>query len=354
MNLHELLFFGGFLIFIGIMLALDLDIFHKREHIVSTREATAWTIVWIMLSIGFYAQLNYFGDKIHGIDNLEDLKSIALKYNQPFEIISENLEASIDNYQKVLSLEYLTGYLIELSLSVDNIFVMILILSAFKVEKRYYHRVLFWGIIGAIVFRFLFIFIGAVLIAKFHWIIYIFAAFLIYTSIRMFLTREEKDEMNPEQHAIVKLASKYFAVHHRFEGNKFFIKLNGRRMITPLFVVLLIIEFTDLVFAVDSIPAIFAVTRDPYIVFFSNVFAILGLRSMFFLLLGSINKFHYFKVGLSALLLFIGLKMLLTNYLKSIGFTTIHSLIIIASIIFISIVASLLFPKKKNIEDASH
>ncbi|MCE3280499.1 MAG: integral rane protein TerC family [Bacteroidetes bacterium] len=349
MNLHELIFFGGFLVFIAIMLALDLDIFHKREHIVSTREASAWTVVWVMLALGFYAQLNFFGDKIHGITSMEELQSIAIKYKQPFEIIHGDFEASIDNYQKVLSLEYLTGYVIELSLSVDNIFVMILILSAFHVEKRFYHRVLFWGIIGAIVFRFLFIFIGAVLIAKFHWIIYIFAAFLIYTAIRMFLTREEKDEINPEQHAIVKLATKYFAVHNQFEGNKFFIKINGKRMITPLFVVLLIIEFTDLVFAVDSIPAIFAVTQDPYIVFFSNIFAILGLRSMFFLLLGSIDKFHYFKVGLSALLLFIGVKMLISEYLKDIGFKTGHSLIIIASIILISILASLIFPKKQNV-----
>jgi tellurite resistance protein TerC len=328
------------------MLALDLDIFHKREHIVSTREASAWTVVWIMLALGFYAQLNFFGDKIHGIETMEDLLAISKEYKQPFEIVPGNFEASLDNYQKVLSLEYLTGYVIELSLSVDNIFVMILILAAFKVEKRFYHRVLFWGIIGAIAFRFLFIFIGAVLIAKFHWIIYLFAIFLIYTAIRMFMTREEKEEINPEQHAIVKFANKYLPVHDKFEGNRFFININGKRLITPLFVVLLIIEFTDLVFAVDSIPAIFAVTQDPYIVFFSNIFAILGLRSMFFLLLGSIDRFHYFKVGLSALLLFIGLKMLFTEYLKSFGFKTIHSLIIIAAILLISILASLIFPKK--------
>jgi tellurite resistance protein TerC len=195
--------------------------------------------------------------------------------------------------------------------------------------------------------RFLFIFIGATLIQQFNWILYVFGAFLVYTGIVMFLQRNQEAHIDPENHKVVKWASRFFAVHPEYEGNHFFVRVNGKKMVTPLFLVLLIVEFTDLIFAVDSIPAIFAVTKDPYIVFFSNIFAILGLRSMFFLLVNIIHKFHYLKIGLAFLLIFIGVKMLGHDWLKGAGFTTTHSLLIILLILTSSVVASLVFPKRK-------
>ena len=254
---------------------------------------------------------------------------------------------SLQLYKQNLALEFITGYVIEYALSVDNIFIMVLIFSAFGVEEKYYHRVLFWGIIGAVLMRFMFIFLGATLINKFEWILYVFGAFLVYTGVMMFINRNNEETIDPQNHKVVRFASKFFAIHPEFSGNKFFVRINGKRLVTPLFLVLLIVEFTDLIFAVDSIPAIFAVTKDPYIVFFSNIFAILGLRSMFFLLVNIIHKFHYLKVGLAFLLVFIGIKMLGHHWLQGWGFTTTHSLIIIMIILTTSIVASLMFPKKQ-------
>lgn len=347
MNINEFFFFGGFLFLIFLILALDLGIFHRKDHAISSREAAFWSIIWLTVSLAFYLLLYKYGDRIHGIDSWEKLYAVIKQYNQPVKIISGDFYLSLENYRKVLALEYLTGYIIEQSLSIDNIFVILLIFSAFGVEKRYYHRVLFWGILGAIVFRFIFIFTGAFLIAKFYWIIHLFAIFLVFTGIKMFLTRNKEDSISVENNFVVRIASKYFAVHPNFEGNKFFIKTENKNYVTPLFLVLLIVEFTDLLFAIDSIPAIFAITKDPYIVFFSNIFAILGLRSMFFLLLNVVYKFHYFKTGLSILLIVIGIKMFFNDFLKEYGFTTVHSLLIIVSILAGSIIASLLFPKKK-------
>ena len=225
---------------------------------------------------------------------------------------------------------------------------MVLVFTAFGVSAGHYHKVLFWGIMGAIVMRFVFVFVGAALIARFEWILYLFGAFLVYTGITMFINRNKEEIIDTENHKVVKFATKYFAVYPKFEGNRFFVRIDAKRMITPLFLVLLIIEFTDLVFAVDSIPAVFSVTKDPYIVFFSNIFAILGLRSMFFLLVNIIDKFHYLKTGLAVLLAFIGAKMLAGSYALAIGLTTMNSLLIILLILFISVVASLIFPVKKK------
>ncbi len=204
-----------------------------------------------------------------------------------------------------------------------------------------------WGILGAVVMRFIFIFLGAALITKFGWILYVFGAFLVFTGVKMFIQRNEDEEIDPQNHPVVKFASKYFKVTPKLDQGKFFHVENGVKYMTPLFLVLLVIEFTDLIFAVDSIPAIFSVTKDAYIVFFSNIFAILGLRSMFFLLINIIHKFQYLKVGLAFLLVFIGIKMLAHDWLSDIGFTTSHSLIVIVGILGISIIASLLFPKKE-------
>jgi tellurite resistance protein TerC len=343
----EFLFIAGFITFIGLMMAIDLGLFGKATKPVSLKQAAIMSGVWVALAMAFYVLILNFGHLLHDVNTLRRLHEINDKHFHHLTIDNHNLITSLQAYRKTLGLEFLTGYVVEYALSVDNIFVMVLIFTAFGVAPKNYHTVLLWGIIGAIVMRFLFIFLGAALIERFHWILYVFGAFLVYTGISMFVNRNKKEKIDPENHRVVKFAARFFAVHPHFEGNKFFVKINGKNMITPLFLVLLIIETTDLIFAVDSIPAIFSITKDPYIVFFSNIFAILGLRSMFFLLVNIIEKFHYLKVGLAALLAFIGLKMLASHYAAQIGLTTGTSLIIILSILAISIVASLAFPKKK-------
>ena len=343
----ELIFIGGFILFIFLMMSIDLGLFGKSDKPVSLKQAGIMSCVWVSLALIFYALIARYGHLLHHIDNFAALQEINIKNFHHLKLNPNDFQESLSLYRKNLSLEFITGYVVEYALSVDNIFVMVLIFTAFSVNPKYYHKVLLWGIIGAIVMRFLFIFVGATLISQFHWILYLFGAFLVYTGVMMFINRNEEDEIDTENHRVVKFASKYFAVHPRFEGGKFFIKIDSKKLITPLFLVLMIIEVTDLIFAVDSIPAIFSITKDPYIVFFSNIFAIMGLRSMFFLLVNIIEKFHYLKVGLSVLLSFIGLKMLAANYADKIGLTTGNSLLIILGILTISIVASLIFPKKQ-------
>ena len=347
---NELIFLIGFLVFIFLILLLDLGIFSKKQSSVSLKQAGLMSVFMVLLSLGFYILLTYYGHLIHGIDSMSRLQEIIHKHQHPIKIVPGNLEYSIMLYDKNLGLEFLTGYLVEYALSVDNIFVMLLIFSGFGVAPSNYHRVLFWGIFGAIAMRFLFIFIGAALIQKFDWIVYIFGGFLVYTGIKMFIERNKEETIDPQHHPVVKFAQKHFKVHNQFVGNHFFTVVNGIKKMTPLFLVLIIIEITDLIFAVDSIPAIFSITKDPYIVFFSNIFAIIGLRSMFFLLAGIVNKFRFLKIGLAALLAFIGCKMILHHYLDDIGFGTSQSLIVIISILAISIGTSLLFPAKKTKE----
>ncbi|MDB4927335.1 TerC family protein [Mucilaginibacter sp.] len=346
---NELLFIAGFLVFIFIMMALDLGLFGKSDKPVSLKQAGFMSAVWVALALGFYMLILKYGDLLHHIDSFATLKEINTKNFHDLKLNPNDFAGSLALYRKNLGLEFITGYVVEYALSVDNIFVMVLIFTAFAVNQKHYHKVLLWGIIGAVVMRFLFIFVGAALIEEFHWVLYLFGAFLVYTGVTMFINRNQEEEIDPENHKIVKLASKYFSVHPKFEGGKFFIRIDKKKFITPLFLVLLIIEVTDLVFAVDSIPAIFSITKDPYIVFFSNIFAILGLRSMFFLLVNIIDKFHYLKVGLAVLLAFIGLKMLAANYVDEIGLTTGRSLLIIMGILTVSIVASLVFPKKETV-----
>jgi tellurite resistance protein TerC len=346
---NELIFISGFIVFILIMLALDLGLFAKTDKPVSLKQAGIMSAVWIAMSLGFYTLILNFGHLLHHIDSFAALQQINIDNFHHLKLNPNDFAGSLELYRKNLGLEFITGYVVEYALSVDNIFVIVLVFTAFGVNPKYYHKVLFWGIIGAVLMRFAFIFLGSALITRFHWILYLFGAFLVYTGVSMFINRNQEDKIDPENHKIVKLASKYFAVHPQFEGNKFFVRINGKKLITPLFLVLLIIEVTDLVFAVDSIPAIFSITKDPYIVFFSNIFAILGLRSMFFLLVNIIDKFHYLKIGLAVLLAFIGLKMLAANYVDRIGLTTGNSLLIILAILVISVVASLVFPKKQVI-----
>lgn len=343
-----MMFIGGFIIFIILMLAIDLGLFSKNDKPITLKTAAIMSAIWVLFALGFGVVLYIWGNELHNVHDIPRLKEVIALHFHNITINEGDLAASLSTYNKNLTLEYLTGYVVEYALSVDNIFVMVLLFSSFGIPEKYYHKVLVWGIIGAILLRCIFIFIGAALIAKFGWILYLFGAFLVYTGIMMYINRDQEDEVDPENHPIVKFASKYFKVTPKLDGGKFFHIENGVRYMTPLFLVLLVIEFTDLIFAVDSIPAIFSVTKDPYIVFFSNIFAVLGLRSMFFLLVNIIHKFHYLKVGLAFLLVFIGAKMLLHDWLKAWGFTTSHSLIIIVSILALSIIASLIFPKKPD------
>jgi tellurite resistance protein TerC len=240
----------------------------------------------------------------------------------------------------------LSGYLIEKSLSIDNLFVIMAILKAFTVKKEAYKQVLFWGILGAILMRFIFIFAGAALITRFEWVLYIFGAYLLYAGIKMYLDRNKEIHIEPQNHPMVKFLSKRFNVYPRYVDNRFFIRKEARLFFTPLFVVLMLVEVSDLIFALDSIPAVFAVTRDPYIVFFSNIFAILGLRSLFFLLIKVVERFYLLKVGVSLLLVFVGLKLIAHDWMLQIGYKPVFSLYIILGILTLSVTLSILIPKK--------
>ena len=308
----------GFNLFVLAILALDLGVFHRKSHAVSGKEALTWSLVWISLSLVFNVIIYFFWDRM-----------------MP--------QSSYTNMEAALA--FFTGYLIEKSLSVDNIFVFILIFSFFGVPAAYQHRVLFWGILGALLMRGALIAVGAALLEQFHWIIYLFGAFLIFTGIRM--ARHQEEEIHPDQNPVVKFFRKIMPVTENFEKDKFFIRRAGKIAATPLFLILLIVESTDLVFAVDSIPAIFAVTREPFIVYTSNVFAILGLRALYFLLANVMDKFQYLKLGLSAVLTFIGIKMVIVDlYHIPVGL----SLAIVASILTIAVLASLWKARKTERE----
>ena len=293
--------------FVLLMLALDLGVFHKKLHVVSVKEALTWSGIWIFLALCFNGFIYYaFGE--------------------------------------TKAMEFFTGYVIEKALSVDNIFVFVLIFTYFQIPSIYQHKVLFWGIIGALIMRVIFIFAGVALLEKFHWTIYIFGAILILTGIKMLTDKDKK--MEPEKNPVIKLFRKFIPTTNDMHGDKFFIKENHKSVATPLFVSLMMIEITDLIFAVDSIPAILAVTQDHFIVYTSNVFAILGLRSLYFALSNIIERFKYLAVGLAIILVFVGIKMVLIDFYK----IPIHfSLLIIFTIIVLSVVISLMKTKKPNV-----
>ncbi len=330
------------------MLAFDLGVFNKKVHVVSFKESLFWTIFWIGLSLVFYVFIYFNGYLIHGLETVADVTANSIKFSHPINVDGLTNEQAINIYNHNLSLEFLTGYLIEKTLSLDNIFVIIMIFTAFGIDKLYYHKILFWGILGALVMRFIFIFLCSALIQEFSWLLYFFGLLLVFTGLKMLLSKEKK--IDTENHIVVRFASKHFPVDHTYKGGKFTIIKNGKRLITPLMIVLLVIEFSDVIFAVDSIPAIFSVTKDPYIVFFSNIFAIIGLRALFFLLINIINLFRFLKHGVSILLTVIGIKMLIPHpWMEEIGFEPVHSLYLVLGILSISIIASLVFPKSKDV-----
>ncbi|MFH6966799.1 TerC family protein [Flavobacterium sp. FlaQc-28] len=314
-----------FLLAVIFILALDLGVFNKTPHIISTKEASKWTLIWVTLSFLFSGVIYwlYTTDYIENPDNLKPT---------------------------VAAMKFITGYLIELSLSVDNIFVIAIIFASFKIPQKYQHRVLFWGILGAIVFRGLMIFFGVMLINKFTWTTYLFGAFLLFTAIKMLFSGEDED-FQPKDSFVYKALGKIIPITSHMEGEKFFISTKtAKRAATPLFVALIVIEVMDVLFAVDSVPAILAITSDPFLVFSSNIFAILGLRSMYFFLANMLAKFSYLEYSLVAILAFVGLKMLLHDFIHvpewaSLGF--------IALSLLVGIIVSLKFGKEKELTDNS-
>ncbi len=311
----------GFLLLIFGLLALDLGVFHRRERVISVREALAWSVFWVVLSLIF----NFFVYQLYE------------HHWFGFGLHAGHGGMTTDGTQAAL--QFLTGYVVEKSLSVDNIFVIAVIFSYFGVPRLYQHRVLYWGILGALVMRGVMIGAGAALIATFSWMIYVFGVVLLVSAARLLVVRE--DAIDPDANPAVRLVRRLYPVTPSFEGHSFFVHRDGRTMATPLFVALVVVETTDVVFAVDSIPAIFAITTDPFIVFTSNVFAILGLRALFFALAGIIQKFHYLKTSLVFVLAYIGVKMLLSHHYP---IPTAVSLAVIGGLIAVGVIASLVTP----------
>lgn len=290
-----------FILCVLLFLALDLGVFNRHAHVISVKEAAVWTAVWVGLSILFSGVIYwlYSGELIANVDQLTPVEA---------------------------AIKYITGYLIELSLSIDNIFVIAVIFSAFSIPQQYQHRVLFWGILGAIIFRALMILFGVVLIKKFSFTTYIFGAFLLFTAFKMLFAKDEP--FNPKHSFVYRQLRKVLPITNQMQGEKFFVKLRHVKAATPLFIALVVIEFTDILFALDSVPAILAITSDPFLVFSSNIFAILGLRSMYFFLANMLNRFSYLKYSLVAILSFVGVKLLLVHHYKfpewlSLGFIAI-------------------------------
>ncbi len=312
-------FYLLFLAIVGSILAIDLGVFHRKEHTVSFKEASIWSVIYIVLALLFAFGLHQYS---------------AQKFDQT---IAWNV-----------AIEFLTGFVIEYSLSVDNIFIFVLVFGYFAIPSKYQHRVLFYGILGALIFRAIFIMLGSALL-QFHVVIYVFGAFLIITGIKMLFSSEK--EIEPEKNVLIRILKKFIPVTNELHERKFFTKIDGVRHATPLFVALIFLEATDVIFAVDSVPAIFAITKEPLIVFTSNIFAILGLRSMYFMLAGAADKFHLLKYGLAIVLAFVGLKMVWLNDFFDGKFPIVYSLGFIIVTIGTSIIASLIFPKR--VEEAN-
>jgi len=313
-----------------VLLALDLGVFHRTPHAVSIREAARWSVVWVSLALAFNVAFYLYMRSSFPLDP----RLMAIPGFDPLVAARQT------------ALEFLAGYVVEYSLSVDNIFVFVVVLSYFGVPAAYQHRVLFFGILGALVFRGIFIALGAVLL-QFEWVVWVFGAFLVFTGARM-MFGDESGTVEPHERAIIRLFRKYVPVTGVFKGQRFFVREDGRLHATPLLISLLFLEMTDILFAIDSVPAIFSLTREPLVVYTSNIFAILGLRNLYFLLAGAVGKFHLLKYGLGIVLIFVGLKMAILNRLWDGHFPISVSLGIIVSVIGASIALSLLFPKAEE------
>ncbi|NLY22272.1 MAG: TerC/Alx family metal homeostasis membrane protein [Bacteroidales bacterium] len=345
--MEEILSMLGFIVLVAILMFIDLKVGKTQHHVMTLKSAALWTVFWIGAGVLFGFSLLIWGHHIHSIHSMEDLSLIIQKHHHMINISGLSFDEALKLYRQNLTIEYFTGYFIEKSLSLDNIFVWLLIFMSFNVPEKSYKDILFWGIVGAVVFRFIFIFGLSSLLSAFEWVLFIFAAILLYTGIRMFFRKKDNEEKEKEKyknHFLVKWFSKFRHFYPEYDRG-FFFKKGGFTFVTGSFLVLCIIELTDVIFAIDSIPAIFAITADPFIIYFSNIFAILGLRALFFLIYHGLRSLYYLNYGLGALLTLMGVKILAADWLHEIGFTNVHSLILVLSIITITIVASLL---KKN------
>lgn len=313
-----MLVWGIFIAFIILFLALDLGVFHKNPHVISTKEAATWTTIWVTVALSFSAIIYWLFSK-GLVDNPTDLTA------------------------QDAVLKYITGYLVELSLSIDNVFVIAIIFSSFAIPPKYQHEVLYWGILGAIVFRAIVIFFGVTLINRFDWIVYVFGAFLLFTAFRILVSKG--NSFDPKKSKAYKVLKRTFSLTDTFDGGKFFIKRMGIRAATPLFVALIVIELTDIVFALDSIPAILAITSDPFIVFSSNIMAILGLRSLYFLVSRMIDKFRFLNYSLVIILGYVGVKLILSHFVQIPEWV---SLSVIAGALFGGVLFSILIPVKDS------
>jgi tellurite resistance protein TerC len=342
-------FMAGFLLFVCIGLALDLGLFTKNKpHVLGFKEALWRTIGWITCGLAFSVVIYYFHHDLHGLNTNFDYAQYKEKYQAGFALLN-NPEATAHNFAIEVITQYITGYFIEYSLSIDNLFVMMLIFRSFRVEEKYQKNVLLWGVIGAVIMRFIFIFVGSALLIRFHWLMYVFGGILLYSGFKLLVNKEDdSEEFDVASHGVVKWASRIFPVSHAEHHGKFTLREQGKWMVTSLFLVLLVVEVTDLIFAVDSVPAILGITRDPYLVFFSNIFAIMGLRSLYFLLIHGLSGLHTLKYGLSIILIFVGFKMIFEHWFKSIGFNHFHNIIVLVSIIAITVLFGLVIPDKKK------
>lgn len=347
----QIIFLGAFFVVLMVGMLWDLGVFSKSTHDeVTAKQALMHTLGWFSVGLLMTVFVYLFHGDLHNVVGVSDLMKYQVDYKVQFDM-SMGFEHAMQDFSKTAAISYLSGFLLEYALSIDNLFVILLIFQSFKMNGENQKRILIWGVIGAVVLRFLFIYLGSEIVSKFEWVMYLFGAFLVYSGFKMLKSGEE-EAFETDNHVVVRFAKRWFRVaENNPSETRFFIRENGKLFLTIPFLVLIIVDVTDVVFAVDSVPAVFGVTRDPYLVFFSNIFAVMGLRSLYFLLGAGMDKFYSLKYGLSMILVYIGLKMLLEKYAHMYGFNEIHNLLVIISILALSIFWSIWFPKQNQPND---
>lgn len=350
-DMTQIIFLSVFFIVLMVGMLWDLGVFSKSTHDeVTAKQALMHTLGWFSVGLLMTAFVYLFHGDLQSIAQVSDLMKYQVDYKVQFDM-SQGFEHAMHDFSKTAAISYLSGFLLEYALSIDNLFVILLIFQSFKMNGENQKRILIWGVIGAVVLRFLFIYLGSEIVSKFEWVMYLFGAFLVFSGFKMLKSGEE-EAFETDNHVVVRFAKKWFRVaENNPNETRFFIRENGKLFLTIPFLVLIIVDVTDVVFAVDSVPAVFGVTRDPYLVFFSNIFAVMGLRSLYFLLGAGMDKFYSLKYGLSMILVYIGLKMLLEKYAHMYGFNEIHNLLVIISILALSIFWSIWFPKENQPHD---
>jgi tellurite resistance protein TerC len=329
-----------------VLLAVRWDLSSNKGKPLSIKQATLRTLMWLSIGLSFSIALYYGYHWFCGFTSVQQLAAYQVQYGGNF-VTHGDFALAAQEFNKASAILFLSGFFIEYALSMDNLFVILLIFGSYKVAPQNQRKLLSYGVWGAIIMRFIFIFAGSAVVQKFHWVLYVFAIFLIYSGLKIMLTKQEDEDFNPNDSKLVRFANKLLKVKEGQSHDSFWFKENGVLFFTPLFLILIVIEFTDVIFAVDSVPAIFGITQDPYLVFFANIFAIIGLRSLFFVLGASMDKFYALQYGLSLVLIFIGFKMLFEPWFQTIGFTHMHNLLTLIGILGVSILTSVVFPRKQ-------